>query len=1116
MASSVASVANGMFYDGLHSQQEINEDPTLAKDKSRFHGTVAEFIGVPSDATHAVRAHIPDDCDAITIVNRKTGKVHGEPVAVSNAFLEAEEKKQQRRRSASAQMSQVHANSTTERRDIQVVDIRTQPTMVFMSSGYTTTEKGRFFNDVDRALNILKNGYSVEGINPGPWTRYFSFFNVFALYEASQDSGASYRMGSNDPLRDCPPEANGDCVQTFVNNNLGCTYGSPRPRVLGCAYDDVMAVAAFAPLADVIVVIVNSNTFGGSGGARIAVINRGSDMELTLLHQLNHAIANLGDEFDYGVEATPKIDMPNCQGSANGIPFSNWYSTGVTQGCTFSNLMRPTAESCLMRRKASSMCSVCAEALNKRFFEPGFKSNGNIMQLAVPRCPLTGYQIWLRGGDAAELTIDHVFISRGNVSITWSLPSGTTIAGVSTLTILGSQLNLGESQITVTINDYSPFVQAAGRPSTMTTVLTFLLYRVLALDNCTVISCPTSRGLTNYYCATCAQQGGCGNYPVAQFFSSSSVTRPPIEQPKQTATNAIAAIASVALVSVVILLVGGLCGCVYKRKNVREVVIILGSNRVLLIFTIFFLIAVFAITLLIVIYGIYSLPYAPIFGYYALFGGLILGAMLCVIAAIAVVALYWESVLALFVPGLVMILGSIPLIILAIIAMWISFNMETERVQNWMKESWKEKVGSGDTIICDLQNYFTCSGYQQTCAINPSKEYCSDKCTYTNTFTDPCLNRFESFAVDYVRPVAAIAIAGAFVVLVAGFCAVMYARALSSASKNGKSRRTYRHDPKQPVECITDNERLALRQEYSKIDPDNGGVDSAEALRFVRAAFDEAVEQDDETELISAASAEGTVTFERIIHILFPYLDPSNEFRDPRTLTEDQAMEARSSDDIAMAHRRKHEEYIKYAGALSPAQLRNLYMEQCMKDGKYVNDPHFFQKVKAAATEHSHTVDGRMCRGLTAAELDGLRTLWARLHPDIDGHLSDPAISAFYAVTHGGTKIRSQEHFARWKNTLDVRGNGTVGWAEFCLPFAQRGLAEDARRFMILKTQADLSVLEEEFGNLNRLLSRREVAIEHGEPYVDYVFLPGEAEVPLMRVLAAVIRGDVESQRKMQ
>ena len=66
---------------------------------------------------------------------------------------------------------------------------------------------------------------------------------------------------------------------------------------------------------------------------------------------------------------------------------------------------------------------------------------------------------------------------------------------------------------------------------------------------------------------------------------------------------------------------------------------------------------------------------------------------------------------------------------------------------------------------------------------------------------------------------------------------------------------------------------------------------------------------------------------------------------------------------------------------------------------------------------------------------------------------------------------------------------------------------------MLADGGARVSWLESGEGR-TRVLSRREVANEYGEPYVDYVFLPGEESVPLIRVLAAVVRGDVEISRR--
>src|SRR5262249_2704922 len=150
---------------------------------------------------------------------------------------------------------------------------------------------------------------------------------------------------------------------------------------------------------------------------------------------------------------------------------------------------------------------------------------------------------------------------------------------------------------------------------------------------------------------------------------------------------------------------------------------------------------------------------------------------------------------------------------------------------------------------------------------------------------------------------------------------------------------------------------------------------------------------------------ERRVTLQRMLHIVFPHLDLGNEFHDPRTLTEDEAAATGDTTELVRAHSLKHEKYISAAGGLSPAELRAPSLAPCTPGGVYKPHPNFFGIVEAAAQRNAQSVDGRMCRGLTATELDGLRALWARLNPSITGDLGDAALATFFAITHGGVKI---------------------------------------------------------------------------------------------------------------
>lgn len=1216
--AAATDLRHGMHYDGALGHDGAMEGG---------HGPV---LGVPRDATHHLRAHVPDDTVGVRVL--RMGKPHGSELPASAVFFasrhaaqpDARVKSDSRRLRRSAGVLAARNLTAVERRVEQMVSLLTNPTLAILSSGYKEGERFKFFDDVNRVMALLRGGVNAQGVDAGPWKRYISLFNVYSIFEASVDSGATFRVDAQG--HQCPAESGGSCAASTADTNLKCAYGSPYPRVLGCEFQEVMELAAMAPKSDVALVIVNSNNYGGSGGAGIAVVSKGIDMELSVVHQLNHAVGGLGDEFDYGVEGTPLATMHNCRPAADAPRvWADWIKSGAidsaaSKGCSYTNLVRPTEDKCLMRKKHTTMCSVCAEGLVQGIYKlmnttnqvtvaaPN-RRNGTstariqaltsptlqgTLDLAAPRCPPFGYKAHVTSLDSVQLTINHQFLAQGHQNVSWTFPTTGVFEGVSQVTVLGSQLFAGTQAVKVDIKDFSPYVSAAegtadkelGRQMKQT--FNFAIQKEDTLTGCKKYTCTTSRGNQIEYCLSCERAStdgtdACVGNTDTRTIAASGVARPDLVIPKATSSQIAGAIATVVVVGCVVLFGGLLTVFCFRRNYVQEILVIKGSDVAAVAIAVFFLVGVFVISILVVVYGVLSLPKVPIFGHEALLGGLILCGALCVMSALMLVATYARSRFGLLLPGIFMTIISIVLIVLAIVALWIASNPLSDYVRTRMKSNWKDIVlSSNPARVCDVQNYLQCSGYEQTCGVTSgASEYCSATCAYSNTYTDPCVTRFYGFFTDDLRPAAIAAFVASFIVLIAGIASIVLAERFHAIITNGRHRRSYRHEPKQPVDWITTDEHQVLRGEFEKIATDpsqaaagsgggarragmgdtsavgaeagalvpmesspsrrqninnnsnsninaaSGGggggptsivpsADAHAAVQFISDAFGESLHPEDHRAIFEAATTEnnqpGHITLDRIMHIVFPFMDFGNPFHDPRTLTEEEASTKANAAEVMVAHQRKNEEYVDAAGALPPAKLRDLYMKHCIDEkGQYKAHPNFFEIIKAESRAYGATMDGQMCRGLVPAELDGLRSLWGRLNPLVDGDLNDPALSTLFAVTHQGTKIRTQEHFARWKSTLDVRGRG-VGWPEFCLPFAQRAQHEEARRFMVMRTQGDLDVLQQEYGNLDRLMSRREVANEYGEPYVPYVFLPGEDAVPLIRVLAAVVRGDVEVQ----
>lgn len=157
--------------------------------------------------------------------------------------------------------------------------------MVFLGDGYTAEEMDLYHVQVIARWNQLT---AIE-----PFVSLKDRFNVWQVNVVSQQSGSD-----NDPTE-------GISRDTALDGGFWCA-GLDR---LLCVNDAVAnQYAALAPEADQIIVLVNSTTYGGSGGS-LAVTSGGNGRSGDIaIHELGHSIGGLADE--YGGECTYVGDEP--------------------------------------------------------------------------------------------------------------------------------------------------------------------------------------------------------------------------------------------------------------------------------------------------------------------------------------------------------------------------------------------------------------------------------------------------------------------------------------------------------------------------------------------------------------------------------------------------------------------------------------------------------------------------------------------------------------------------------------------------------------------------------------------------------------------------------------
>src|ERR1700754_1612612 len=160
----------------------------------------------------------------------------------------------------------VDNGSSTNRVDITI-----------LGDGYTAAEMQKYRN----AVQPLMTQFFIND----PFREYRNFFNVHRIDVISSQSGADH------------PER---FPATFVNTALDATYncnGTPRLICIDFSKANTIVGNSVAPAQhDIVFVIVNDPTYGGSGGA-IAVTSTHPEVVELILHELGYSFGLLTDEY---------------------------------------------------------------------------------------------------------------------------------------------------------------------------------------------------------------------------------------------------------------------------------------------------------------------------------------------------------------------------------------------------------------------------------------------------------------------------------------------------------------------------------------------------------------------------------------------------------------------------------------------------------------------------------------------------------------------------------------------------------------------------------------------------------------------------------------------------
>ncbi|EKF33556.1 hypothetical protein MOQ_002576 [Trypanosoma cruzi marinkellei] len=957
------------------------------------------------------------------------------------------------------------ADNEPKYREVQrvSVDWRTR-SITFLSAGYTADQENQFQSDVNKCVDALYG--RVRGVASEPWNRYASLLNIYAVFQPSVDANTT--VGKKEALKN-------DQI------DLECSISHSYPLFISCNLSAVFALSTYAPTKDLIVVLVNdpSNVVGEGGKSLAVFTNAPLFMPFLAVRELSKAIASLSSEYAMGVEEKYDVYVPNCAPSieAARARWDYWIDQGLvdktpSRGCFFTNYYRPSESDCMMRKSSKEgLCAVCKEQVNIALLsaDPNFSR-------PTTRCTRTAQKVQLDKSKDIQLNIGEI-TGMTNMSVSWMLGNGTIFhAAHSSQLVVPKELWNNWSlptELCAVITDNSPYI----RPVKGTKLFRRILSYELFLDK----SAPFEMKMCGMSdsCTPC-EGSGCDDSHI--FFSQD------FEGKKQGAAKAkttnyvisVAVCTSFALLVLLIVTVLYLC-CYLKRPHelfstlfmdllIRKFIFIISFNLVGL--------SIFSLASVLLFLDVHAMLSKHLLIPYL---GITVWAYSTALLNIASVIFRWYA-FVIACSAFFLVNGLLHTIIGAL---WVIVTVfEGDCLLGYVSSRWLKTAITRPSEIELIQSVLQCSGFFVSCL-----EVTSSSCpkeSVSNMYAKPCEKVFMRDLYASHGPITASVFITGLLLVASGLLNVVFLIRSFYLSKIGIQRRKYHSDPEAAVLPLTFEEARKLRRMFYRVsDKTNRTLAGRAVTQFLEKVFRTKLEPGEKRKIEN----EGPVTFDKLMSLFFPHFITSR--MDPRQLTPEETQEVRGVFELQTCQYQKFCRFATASGALSPETLFKLF---CLytSDHFTVDESEFISLIKAEA--ETNCPDASMCRGLTVFELEGLRHVWAALNPKILGDLNDEQIALFYQWTHD-EPLYGDSHFQEWKESLDVRQRGSIGWGEFCYPFAQRALLWKARRF--------LSDMEKEVPP--EMIKKNLVEQRFGCEVVNAVFLPYEDEVPIERVLEYVL-----------
>nr|WP_281381289.1 M64 family metallopeptidase [Microvirga lupini] len=330
--------------------------------------------------------------------------------------------------------------------------------IVFMGDGYTSPEIATTYTAQVRGLL----GYMFDGgLLSDPFGRYRNFFNIHSIDIISNESGA------DDP-------ANGISRDTALDASYSGRALGVRLDKADAIEDNVLRYADFA--SEMRFILVNSENYGGAGyDSGIYSAGHSQAYEIAL-HEIGHAFAGLGDEYDYGASGSysgPDPSYANVTNDPSGAKWSEWLGynqpgigvIGAYEGAYYhaDGAYRPSVDS-KMKTLGRPFDAVAREQFILKFYE--FVD------------PLDGYtDPWSVHHNPSDFYVDT--IDPNVIKVDWTLDGRAFIDAGETFSL--AQDNYGFGTHTLQARAYDPTDWVRGDRSSLEQIVTWTVTNDLLL-----------------------------------------------------------------------------------------------------------------------------------------------------------------------------------------------------------------------------------------------------------------------------------------------------------------------------------------------------------------------------------------------------------------------------------------------------------------------------------------------------------------------------------------------------------------------------------------------------------------------------------------------------------